>query len=38
LATPPPPPRTARDEWEPRGVDSGFFNVVAAKACSAARE
>jgi hypothetical protein len=40
LATPPPTPplpRTARVEWEPRGVDSGFFNAVAAKACSAAK-
>ncbi len=23
--------------WDPRCVDSGFFNAVAAKACSAAR-
>jgi len=31
------PTRAVRVEYEPRCVDSGFFNAVTAKACSAAR-
>lgn len=31
-------PRTARGAGETRGVDSSFFKLVAARACSAAKE